>query len=146
MDNKATGVWKSFFLSFILPIIGGLIVYSRNKRKNIELAKICLSLSLLHPFIPLLFSIFFSDSLIGMGIALALTIGLVRAYEKNAYKYFIPVWYFGIFGLIYSYYFGYEKDNSLREEVGRFFLSQILALIVLIGILLLFVLFSLDIL
>lgn len=47
-EIKTEGVWKSFLISFLLPV-RGLIVYFRNKEKNKELAPICLILSIFHP-------------------------------------------------------------------------------------------------
>ena len=145
---KATGVWKSFLLSYILPIIGGLIVYFRNKKRDRELANICLVLSIFHSLI--------AGFLIGFGIgyllfyleiieseliescsiflwipaSLLLTILLMKLFKDNKYKYFIPVWYLGFFGAIYSYYYAYRKNEPLRKDVGWFFFTQLLVFLI----------------
>ena len=145
---NATGVWKSFLLSFLFPIIGGLIVYFRNKKRNKELANICLILSILHPMIAgffIGFGIGYTLSYLGLvqletvesysivlgfPVTLVLTILLMKAFEENKYKYFIPVWYFALIGAIYSYYYAYKKNKPLQKDVGWFFLGQLLASLV----------------
>lgn len=123
---RATGVWKSFLLSLILPIIGGAIVYYRNKSKNKELADICWMLSVLHPIIVGFFGFY-------LIIALFLSyIFIAHAFEKNKYKYFIPTWYFGLLGGFYSYYVGYKNNKLLQEEIGNFILAQIVAVIAIV--------------
>lgn len=133
-EVKATGVWKAFFLSFILPIIGGLIVYFRNRKKNQELAGICLVLSIYHPLIIVsLAKAVIGDSnflagFLGVFISLLLTISLIKVFgeNQNQYRYFIPVWYFGLFGAIYSYFCAYKNNKPLQKDVGWFFFGQVL--------------------
>lgn len=124
----ATGVWKSFLLSFLLPVVGGLIVYFRNKDRDRELIYICLILSVFHPF---MISFFVSTRIVYIIISLILTIILMRVYNKNRYRYFIPVWYFSLLGAVYSYFYGYKEDKSLRNDLGWFLLTQLLAGIIL---------------
>ena len=132
---KSTGVWKHFLVSFFLPLIGGMVVYF--KEKNKELTTVCLTLSLLHPII-IGFVLGFCFGLLGFGVgeiesyssvlwlpvAIILTLVLVKVFEENTYRYFIPVWYFGLFGAVYSYCFGYKKNKRLRRDVILFFLGQ----------------------
>ncbi len=136
--SKATGVWKSFFLSFILPIIGGLIVYFRNRKKNQELASICLVLSIFNPLIigSLTKVVMeghpnFPAGPLVVFIVLLLTVSLTKVFGENQYRYFIPVWYFGLLGAIYSYYYAYKNNKPLQKDVEWFFATQILVVFVL---------------
>lgn len=145
--TKSTGAWKSFLVSFILPVIGGLIVYFRNRNSNKQLADICLILSIFHPLVVLLgtgFLIGYYGGLyglisyetefpwwfghvVGLLVFLIVTIVLVKYFSQNVYKYFVPVWYLGLIGAIYSY-FAYKENKSLQKDVVWFVLGLILLL------------------
>jgi hypothetical protein len=49
--NQAESDWKWFFFSWMLPIIGGLVTWWKNKESNKALANICLTLSILNPLL-----------------------------------------------------------------------------------------------
>lgn len=128
-EVKATGVWKSFLVSFFIPVIGGLIIYFLNKKKNKELASISLVLSI---FNPILVIFIIHVAILRILIIFVLMLIFMKIFRENKYRYFIPVWYFGLFGAIYSYYWGYKENEALRKDVGWFFFGQVVILIVVI--------------
>ncbi len=143
--QKNSGAWKYFFLSFILPVIGGIITYFTIKNKDKNLATICLTVSIFHPFLAVFFTSFFTGFLLGLfGIGVEIlenyvlllwpislilfTIILIQIFKSNPYHPFIPIWYLGLLGFIFSYYY-YDGRQSkvLKRDMGIFFLAQIIA-------------------
>jgi hypothetical protein len=162
-------VWPWMLVSYFIPIIGGLIIYSMKKDKEKSLAKICLLSTFVLPLTAGIQSILMILSLmtydeyfilwsiatngyliywITFGLLLSLYL-LKSAFKDNEYKYFFLVFWFSLFGAVYSYYHAYKNDKNLRHNVGWFLFFQILIMAFLIflilGLPLILSLFSLGI-
>ena len=125
---KATGAYKSLLVAFFFPIIGGILIFL--KKRGSDLGKLSLILSVLSPpvlvvGIDLLFPTISSFWFIVFSLVLffILTIGLMRIFSKNIYRYFIPTWYFSFLGVLYSVY-KYRNSKPLQVDVEIFFLVQ----------------------
>jgi len=133
-------------LSFFIPIIGGLIVYLLKKKKDKDLANICLICALINPLLIFFFVFIFFAYLnvvynsISINIAsLVIIISLEFVFNlsiiknvipKNQYRYFLPVFWFGLIGAVYSYYFAYKTNENLKNNVGWFFFFQLFLFII----------------
>jgi len=141
-------IWTSFFLSLLLPIVGGLIVYLRKRREDNDLAKINLFVSILHPIIlgyligfliGVIFGLTGFDSssnylfiyITSILLAVLFNWFLIKnTFRQNQYRYFLPACYFYFLGAIYAYYGPYRDNKYLRKEMGNFSLSLILLIII----------------
>jgi hypothetical protein len=124
--------WHLIFISFIFPIIGGIIVYFLEKEKDKELADFCLLTSFANPLlIGFLLGIVLSLLSIDMLIIQLLTVvvgvvlswGLIeKGFPKNNYKYLVTILWFGLFGALYSYFYIYKNDKIVRNNILWLFL------------------------
>lgn len=150
-------LWKYLFLSFIIPVVGGLIVYEQEKNKNSDFAHTCRLLSLLHPtVVGIIFSIIFGfllgifstliygefvanefeiqlySILIAVIVNFFFMIGLMEtSFKGSLYRNILPIWYFGLIGFIWTYFKGYKGNNEMRDESTKFVGAQLLAIFVL---------------
>jgi len=134
-------VWPWMVISYFIPLLGGAIAYFAKRRSDKDLAIICAigSLVLLMTtgvsFLLVVFStIYFGDALSGYVLFMFywISAGLLlhryntkHAIPDNKYKYFFLVYWFALFGALYSYYNVYKGDKNLRDNVGWFFFFQL---------------------
>jgi len=132
MDKKKR-VWPFFLISLIFPIIGGLATYFMKKDKDKQLAELCLSLSILNPTLfSWIFDYFFSDFgiLFTLAVSLAFCWYFLRGmFKKNAYRYFVPTFYFSFIGAILSER-RYKKNAYMLRNVRRFWEAQVILAII----------------
>ena len=139
MEKKR--IWHLMLVSYFVPFIGGLLVYLLKKNEDKNLANICFIGSLVNPmligfvigFFEVFMAIVYDPVLVNIaGWVVLIAIGLAfnwaaikRIYPDNQYRYFLPVFWFGLLGAVYSYYYAYKKDENLKNNVGWFFFSQL---------------------
>lgn len=58
------------------------------------------------------------------------TLSLWAVYKSSKYQGFIPIWYFGFLGAIYSYFSVYKDNKPLQKNVISFVLFQSILLFV----------------
>jgi hypothetical protein len=139
MAKKEENVWSFFLLSFLIPIIGGIVVYLMKREQNNDLAKINLILSIFHPIIigsiAAFFVAAFGDAIPYFPFFIVLEFFAVLVingtFKENKYRYFSIPFYFSLLGLIYCYYGPYKEDENMRDEVVSFIISLIILLVLL---------------
>lgn len=121
-------VWLSFFLSILFPVIGGIINYFSKIKKDKNLAIICLFVSIFHPSLIRFISYYLLYDFLNVFelilFMLILFCFIIDVFKGNPYKYFLPTFYFGIIGAIYSYY-KYTGNKHLQKNVLLFLAAQI---------------------
>ena len=136
------------FLSYVLPLIGGIISYFSVKKEDKDLARFSLWNSILHPIIlSFLFAfiiirwkgIMWSTFHIGEIYLIVLLVdilfvSILTLISKNKYRHFIATYWFAIVGSIYTYLVYKESKKNIASAswifgLIIFFVAPILVII-----------------
>jgi len=116
-------------LSYLLPVVGGFIVYFIYREKNYEFADFCLISGILNPLLigfleGVLLTYYFPQRLF-LSYLLYFFSGIIicymlifKLYKNNPYKWFFLIYWFSLLGLVFSYC--NEKNKILKEKLVWF--------------------------
>ncbi len=143
-------VWHWILLSFLIPILGGIIAFLAKKDEDHNLAAFCMVNSIFNPLLLfLILDILFPimglpyisypfTVILGIIICVVLIKGPLSG---NEYRYFLLVSWFSLIGALITYYGTYSKDKNLQSNVGWYFFFSLVVMmaffvIVLAGVML----------